>query len=55
MNRVPLKRIAQPDEIVPFAVFLASDASSYMTGTVIDLDGGTTALSPGAIIVTPLS
>jgi len=38
--RVGLGRIADPDEIVGTALYLATDASSYLTGQLITLDGG---------------
>jgi NAD(P)-dependent dehydrogenase (short-subunit alcohol dehydrogenase family) len=38
---VPLGRAGQPEEIAPSYVFLASDDSSYMTGQVLHLNGGT--------------
>ena len=34
------RRVGQPDEIVGTALYLASDASSYTTGSVIAVDGG---------------
>jgi 3-oxoacyl-[acyl-carrier protein] reductase len=39
-ERHPLKRIGEPDDIAAAALLLGSDASSFMTGEVIVLDGG---------------
>jgi NAD(P)-dependent dehydrogenase (short-subunit alcohol dehydrogenase family) len=38
----PLKRIGEPDDIGPAAVFLASDAGRFMTGETMVIDGGAT-------------
>ena len=38
--RIPMKRLGDPDDIGRVALFLASDLSSYMTGTQIVVDGG---------------
>jgi len=40
---IPLGRFGKPDDVAGLAVFLASDESSWMTGTVIPVDGGVTA------------
>ncbi len=42
-ERVPMDRMAEADEIVGPAVFLASDMASYITGQVLAADGGWTA------------
>ena len=36
----PMKRIGEPDEVVGTMIYLASDASSYVNGALITLDGG---------------
>jgi glucose 1-dehydrogenase len=43
--RTPLQRVADPREIAEVAVFLASDAASYMTGSTVYVDGGRLALN----------
>jgi NAD(P)-dependent dehydrogenase (short-subunit alcohol dehydrogenase family) len=45
LARTPLGRIAEPDEIAAIALFLISDAASYVTGQCIYADGGRLALN----------
>ena len=45
IDRIPLKRVGQPHDLDGTVVFLASDASAYMTGQTILVDGG---ISTGA-------
>ena len=48
-ERIPLGRLGTPEEVAAVAVFLASDASSFVTGTTILADGGVLAsIAPAA-------
>jgi 3-oxoacyl-[acyl-carrier protein] reductase len=41
---IPLGRIGRPEEVAEVVAFLASDAASYMTGSIVAVDGGRTVL-----------
>jgi gluconate 5-dehydrogenase len=41
-SQIPMGRLGEPDEIGPLAVYLASEASRYMTGATLIIDGGYT-------------
>ena len=47
--RMPLQRLGEPDDIAAAALFLASDAASWITGQVLVVDGGALALPSGAV------
>jgi len=40
LSRIPVNRIAEPEEIARVVVFLCSDAASYMCGATVDVSGG---------------
>jgi NAD(P)-dependent dehydrogenase (short-subunit alcohol dehydrogenase family) len=42
--RIPLRRLATPEEIAQVALFLASPVASYVTGAIVPMDGGTAAV-----------
>ncbi len=45
MKAIPQHRMAAPEEIANMILFLASDESSFVTGSIIDIDGGQLAAS----------
>ena len=47
LSGIPIGRMGQPEDIAGLAVFLASDASAWITGALIPLDGGNLALNAG--------
>jgi NAD(P)-dependent dehydrogenase (short-subunit alcohol dehydrogenase family) len=47
--RIPLQRLGEPDDVAAMALVLASDASSWITGQVLVIDGGTTNQPTGGV------
>ena len=50
LSGIPRGRLGEPDDIKGLSVLLASDASSWITGALIPMDGGNLAMNPGASI-----
>ncbi len=40
LAQIPMRRMGQPEDVANVAAFLASDASAYITGQVLSVDGG---------------
>ncbi len=47
LSGIPIGRMGEPDDIAGLAVLLASDASSWITGAIIPMDGGNMAMNAG--------
>lgn len=47
LRGIPIGRLGQPDDIKGLSIFLASDASAFITGALIPMDGGNLALNSG--------
>ena len=43
VSRIPLGRVGETDDLVGPAIFLCSDAASFVTGQILGIDGGLTA------------
>jgi NAD(P)-dependent dehydrogenase (short-subunit alcohol dehydrogenase family) len=50
LRGIPIGRLGQPDDIKGLAIFLASDASAWITGALIPMDGGNLAMNAGGTI-----
>ncbi|MGH9081925.1 MAG: SDR family oxidoreductase [Acidimicrobiales bacterium] len=46
---IPMRRLGEPDDVATAALFLASDAASWITGQVLVVDGGSTSQATGAV------
>ena len=53
LQLTPLRRRATPEDIASVALFFASNDSAYVTGAVLPVDGGRTAITPGTARIDP--
>ena len=51
LHGIPLGRFGQPEDIQGLALWLASDASSFITGTIIPMDGGNLGMNAGGGLI----
>ena len=47
LRGIPIGRLGKPDDVKGLAIFLASDASAWITGTLIPMDGGNLSMNAG--------
>src|SRR2546427_4145320 len=55
LSGIPAGRLGKPEDIQGLAVFLASDASAWITGALIPMDGGNLAVNAGGSVGPSLS
>ena len=48
-RRLPLRRLGVPDDIANAALFLCSDAASWITGQTLVVDGGSMCMASGSL------
>ena len=47
LTNVPLERMGQPEEVADLAIYLASDVADWITGTIVNVDGGQVWMTEG--------